>query len=241
MPTYTLFAMIGTVFAVVCLFVRMEEYQIRFRDLMLYLGLGIIGLLLIARLVFAIAMIPSMDNVSLQNFCHYLFYGGIVFYGGLLGLLGSVALVAKIKKHDLNHIYNYMAPAIPLVHAWARIGCLFAGCCYGKEWNWGVVMAATPDIIRFPVQVAESICNVLIFITLLIYEKHQREEKHILVVYLILYAVCRFILEFFRGDQERGIWGIISTAQIISLGILFFLCIRVWVKKKVTQNEKREN
>ena len=81
----------------------MEEYQICFRDLMLYLGIGIIGLLLIARLVFAIAMIPSMDNVSLQNFFHYLFYGGIVFYGGLLGLLGSVALVAKIKKHDLNH------------------------------------------------------------------------------------------------------------------------------------------
>ena len=164
-----------------------------------------------------------------------------MFYGGLLGLLGSVALVAKIKNDELNHIYNYMAPAIPLFHAWARIGCLFAGCCYGKEWNWGVVMAATPDIIRFPVQVAESICNVLIFITLLIYEKHHREEKHTLVVYLILYAVCRFILEFFRGDQERGIWGIISTAQIISLGILFFLCIRVLVKKKVKQNEKKEN
>ena len=127
--------MIGTVFAIVCLFVRMEEYQICFRDLMLYLGIGIIGLLLIARLVFAIAMIPSMDNVSLQNFCHYLFYGGIVFYGGLLGLLGFVAIVAKIKNDDLNHIYNYMAPAIPLFHAWARIGCLFAGCCYGKEWN----------------------------------------------------------------------------------------------------------
>lgn len=236
--------MIGTVSAIVYLFIRMEEYQIRFRELMLYLGGGIIGLLLMARLVFAIAMIPSMENISLQNFFHYLIYGGIVFYGGLLGLLCAVALVAKMKNDELNHIYNYMAPAIPLFHAWARIGCLFAGCCYGKEWDWGVVMAATPDIIRFPVQVAESVCNVMIFIALLVYEKRHREEKHTLVVYLLLYSICRFILEFFRGDQERGIWGILSTAQIISLGLLFFLGTRVFVKKrkkKVLQNEKKEN
>lgn len=226
MPTYTLFAMIGTIFAVVCLFVRMEEYNIYFHDLMLYLVISILGLLLAARLLFAIAMIPSMERITLQNFLYYLIHGGIVFYGGLLGLLGSVALVAKMKGDELNHVYNYIAPAIPLFHAWARIGCLFAGCCYGREWNWGVVMVATPEIIRFPVQIVESVCNVLIFFTLLAYEKHHKGEKHSMVVYLVLYAVCRFFLEFFRGDTERGIWGYLSTAQIISIGIMVFLVLR---------------
>lgn len=232
MPTYTLFAMIGTVFAVVCLFVRMEEYRIRFRNLMIYLGTGIIGLLLVARCVFAIAMIPSMKQINWHNFLYYLIHGGIVFYGGLLGALGTVALMAKLKGDKINHMYNYIAPAIPLFHAWARIGCLFAGCCYGRAWSWGVVMTATPNVVRFPVQIFESVCNIFIFIVLIVYEKKYKKQHHTIQIYLVLYAVSRFILEFFRGDSERGIWRCISTAQIISIAIIVYLIIFNMIKKR---------
>lgn len=178
-------------------------------------------------------MIPSMETGHIVNdFLHYLLHGGIVFYGGLLGLLLGISILAKIKKDDLKNIYNFAAPAIPLFHMWARIGCLFAGCCYGIPWNWGVIMADSPETVRFPVQIAESICDFIIFGVVMYYEKRLRKDGDNLKVYMLAYAFCRFILEFFRGDEVRGIWGKMSTAQIISIMIILCYFIKSICKEK---------
>lgn len=231
LPSYAVFTSIGLFFTLILLFYRMNRFEIKYWQLAHYLIVGIICLLIGSRIMFAIAMIPSMENgFSLMEFIGYLINGGIVFYGGLIGGLAGIAITAKVRKDNLSHIYAFAAPAFPLFHAWARLGCLFGGCCYGIEWPWGVVMAASPEVVRFPVQVSESVCDGLIFAAILIYEHKNPKGESGIYIYLFSYAICRYILEFFRGDRVRGIWGILSTAQIVSIGIVVG-CIVVCVKR----------
>lgn len=150
-------------------------------------------------------------------------------------MLLGIKVTAKIRKENASNFYNFAAPAIPLFHVFGRLGCFFGGCCYGKPASWGFAMASDPEILRVPVQLIESGCNLLIFAALMIYEKRTEiGNRHTLRAYLTMYAVCRFILEFFRGDSERGLWGPLSTSQIIS-AIILICCIVSFTKGKNTE------
>ena len=192
----------------------------KFKDLAEYLltcaVLGFVG----ARLLFVISMLPSMKQITINEIFYYLQNGGLVFYGGLMGVLCGIVVIAKYKKENVKEKLNLLTPVFPLFHAFARFGCLLAGCCYGRQWSWGVIMASEPGVIRFPVQLIESLCDIIIFIGLMVWEKKRKTNQHNLEIYLCSYAACRFVLEFYRGDEIRGIWfGGLSTAQYVSLGI----------------------
>lgn len=97
------------------------------------------------------------------------------------------------------------------------------GCCYGIPCKYGFVMKESPNVTRFPVQLVEAGFEILIFLLLLCLEKHNK--KQLLNCYLLLYAPVRFVLEYFRGDEIRGVWGFISTSQIISLLLVLIVII----------------
>lgn len=236
--SYAIFAVIGFLCALIFLFFRMERFDIDFGMLIFYIIIGTIGLLLGSRLMFIISCIPKLIiDFSISKLAQYIFNGGIVFYGGLLGALTAIETCSKIKKQDTRKIFNYFTPAFPLFHVWGRIGCFFGGCCYGKPWNWGLPMAADPETVRIPVQLMESLCNIIIFIGLILYEKRSKKENiSLLPIYLVSYAFCRFILEFFRGDSLRGLWGVLSTSQIISI-IILLCCFILGRKNKLKGNK----
>lgn len=240
-PSYNVFTAIGVLFVVVFLFFRMERFDINFGTLIFYLIIGTIGLLLGSRIMFVISCIPKLINdFSISKLLYYIFNGGIVFYGGLIGVMAALKIGSKIKKHDTRKIFNYFTPSFPLFHMWGRIGCFFGGCCYGIPSGWGFPMAADPDTTRIPVQLIESFCNLIIFIALINYEKRTKNENmNLLPIYLTSYAICRFVLEFFRGDSARGLWGFFSTSQIVSL-IILLCCIFLKIKE-IMQPEKIEN
>lgn len=236
------FSTIGAIITVIYLFLRMEKYNIDYKSLIIYAFFALIFLFVGSRLVFIISMIPAMiKEFSFDKLVRYILNGGIVFYGGMLGSILGIFIYSFIRKDDRRKVYNYFSPAIPLFHIFGRIGCFFGGCCYGIECSWGFSMAETPDIIRFPVQIAESICNLIIFIVMNILEKKKGTNINLLMVYLYAYSVCRFVLEFFRGDIIRGLWGFLSTSQIISILILFMCTVYCLIKKrkeKQLNNEK---
>lgn len=236
--SYTFLAAIGFLCVAIYLFFRMERFNVEFNTLVFYIIIGALFLFLGSRIIFIISCIPMLkNNFSVSQLIHYIFYGGIVFYGGMLGILAAIKICSKIKKQHETEMFNYFTPAIPLFHIWGRMGCFFGGCCYGKPWEWGFPMAADPEIVRIPVQLMESVCNIAIFIILVTYEKkNQNNSVKLLPIYLKLYAICRFILEFFRGDINRGMWGFLSTSQIISL-IILFCCLILDLKKKVMLNK----
>ena len=158
-----------------------------------------------ARLMYAIGRIPS-DGFSLKKVLDNLIGGGIVFYGGVLGAIFSVAISCRILKRDFRQTVDHIIPAFPLFHAIARLGCFFGGCCYGIVWRYGIAMEDMPDFPRVPVQLLESLCCVLIFVGLLIADRIRGTEKYNMEIYLVSYAVCRYFLEFL-GEIFPGGYG----------------------------------
>jgi len=153
---------------------------------------------------------------------------GGVFYGGLI-LAVTVALwyIRRVAL-PLWTTCDMFAPGIALGHVIGRFGCFFAGCCYGKPTTrpWGITFTdpfaaanvGTPlGVPLHPTQLYEAGAEFLILVFLLTTERKGRPfAGRTFWLYMLLYAVSRFIIEFFRGD-ERGAVGIFSTSHFISV------------------------
>lgn len=154
---------------------------------------------------------------------------GFVYYGGFLFGIAGAYLASRLLRFRMMDYAPCMLPALPLAHAFGRIGCFLAGCCYGIECKWGVYYpegsSAPANIPLFPVQLLESLFLLLIAFFLLRYVKSG--GKHVLSRYVYLYAPVRFLLEFLRGDMHRGIFLSLSTAQWTSLILLLLFLVPV--------------
>ena len=159
---------------------------------------------------------------SLLGAVAYIF-GGMVFYGGLFGGLGSAFLFIRSRKLPADIYSDAAAPAIPLFHVFGRTGCFMAGCCFGIESEFGFTLshsiAGAGDAVRFPVQLLESAVNLLLFIVLDALWRKRIAEGRLLRLYFILYGTVRFADEFLRGDAARGLWFGLSTSQWISAAV----------------------
>ena len=158
---------------------------------------------------------------------------GGVFYGGLLGAIAGTFLFSRFNKGvSFLKISDIAAPAIPLGQAIGRIGCFSAGCCWGNHSDlpWAVTFtnAYSHSLIGVPlhealhpVQLYESISWLILFLLLwtALRKKFFKVPGQLLCVYLMAFGIIRFILEFFRGDIERGVYfgGLVSTSQLISI------------------------
>lgn len=170
--------------------------------------------------------------------------GGLVFYGGLIA---SIAVaVWYVRRHHMPFLVtsDTFAPAIAIGHAFGRIGCFLAGCCFGRPASgWfsvtfptNVRSFAPAGISLYPTQLMETSGELMIFFILGALRLHKRFDGQIFATYLMLYAVLRTIVEYFRGDVERGFviepW--FSTSQFISvflfaIGLAFY--IRCWPRR----------
>lgn len=190
---------------------------------LLLIGYMVAGVGIGSKALFVITQIPKwLESPTFQNLIHIVWTSGFVFYGGLFGAIAGVVVFAKQYHMAFEKLADLTAPGFPLFHFWGRIGCFFAGCCYGKEANWGVAMASTPDILRIPIQLIEAVCILFIF-GMLLYIERKNVGVSVLRLYLGAYAFCRSILEFYRGDTLRGLWLGLSTSQWISIIILLYL------------------
>lgn len=221
LPSYVVMAFIGGFFAILLLYIRLSKFAIEFSDFMkLFLICGI-SAFVGARLLFIMTQLAELFRAfSLHALMVLIFQGGLVYYGGLFGVLSGLRIFAlKTKKYRSTDLYNLVVPAIPLFHGFGRIGCFMSGCCYGRElkniWNLGSYM----QFMRIPTQLIEAAFEFLLFAFLLFVEK---KAKNLLGIYLISYGCFRFIIEFYRGDTIRGIYGGLSTAQWISLIVLLY-------------------
>lgn len=238
--TYYLFAVLGIF--VICFFVvfRKNILKLRFWELILIMALGIVFMLALSRFVYAVSVFADQP-FSFEVFFDSILNGGIVFYGGMFGVLLGTVIFALITKRRIRSCLDFAAPAIPLFHSIARIGCLMSGCCYGKESTWGVPNHRFPGHLLIPVQLFESICNIIIFITIMIYQKVRKTDRYSLEIYFVGYGIARFILEFFRADEHRGIWPDgLSTSQNISILLILFVIVEAVVILVKNRNKKNK-
>jgi phosphatidylglycerol:prolipoprotein diacylglycerol transferase len=167
--------------------------------------------------------------------------GGLVYYGGVIFCAVFVISYSFIKKIKLIKLLDLIAPGIALGHFFGRLGCFSAGCCYGKpaELPWAVEFSspdslALTNIPLHPTQIYEAICNIIIFVFLHIYSKKQSKDGRIIALYLILYPIARFIIEFWRFDYRGNPILGLSFSQFISIILLIIGIALYFLPKRNT-------
>ena len=193
--------------------------------------LVLIGALVGARLFYVLIEWEHFVDHPLQVF--EIWKGGLVFYGGFV--CAALASLWYVRAHRLPlwTVGDVIAPALSLGQALGRLGCFFAGCCYGAhcELPWAVTFTdprglAPLNVALHPTQLYSAFSNFVIFAALyFVARPRQRFEGQIFGLYLTLYPAARFVIEFFR-DDPRGALGPLSTSQ--ALGIPLFL-FGLWI------------
>ena len=193
------------------------------------------------------AIIGSRSLFVLVNFEHYRDYplhifriweGGLVFYGGLILAVAVSFGYLRWNRLPVWKFADLFSPSIALGLFFGRIGCFFAGCCYGKETSlpWGVTFIDPNSLARLnlslhPTQIYEALGSLAIFFFLNWKRRRRTFEGQIFYLFLLLYSSLRFMIEFLR-DDPRGflLGGILSTSQgigiflaIVSFFMLFYL------------------
>jgi phosphatidylglycerol:prolipoprotein diacylglycerol transferase len=177
---------------------------------------------------------------------------GFVFLGGLIAAIPVVFFFLRRWRVRFGAMADLLTPPLALAHAFGRTGCFFAGCCYGKVTSmpWGVQfprildaqghLVGSPALLDqvqagllpassahslpvHPTQLYDVGIQLTLFVVLVTLWNRRKFHGQIFLIYLWIYPITRIILEFYRGDLERGVWlGGVSTSQILSMLIVFF-------------------
>ncbi|MEY8234373.1 prolipoprotein diacylglyceryl transferase [Lachnospiraceae bacterium 66-29] len=153
------------------------------------------------------------------------FQNGWVVYGGIIGGVLASMVYCRYKKADFVRYLDLVIPAVAFAQGCGRLGCFFAGCCYGRETDsifhiqyWQSEYA--PNGVKLiPTQIYSSIGDFALAFLLMAYAKREPKKGKIAAGYGILYSIGRFVIEMFRNDH-RGALGALSTSQMISIVIL---------------------
>ncbi len=182
-----------------------------------------IGGILGAKLLY---LITQINNIIKDPSLLLDISNGFVVYGGIIG--GILTGYLFCRKHKLNFLtyFDLVMPSIALAQGFGRIGCTFAGCCYGLETDspFHIIFhdskLAENGVPLIPTQPLSSVLNFLHFIVLILISRKVKASGQVAGFYLVFYSIGRFILEFYRGDLERGTVGNLTTSQFISIFLL---------------------
>lgn len=155
------------------------------------------------------------------------FGNGFVFYGSLIFAVPTIIIFLRVKKIPIWPMFDVIAVLTTIVHAFGRLGCFMAGCCYGvPHKGFPSVVFTDPksqaEPLHTPLHPTQlySACTIAaIGLFLVWYEKRKKFDGELMLLYLMIYAVARAVIEVFRGDVQRGyvIDGILSNSQFISI------------------------
>jgi phosphatidylglycerol:prolipoprotein diacylglycerol transferase len=175
---------------------------------------------------------PELISNPLSLF--YLTDGGIsglVWYGGLLGGFLAFVIYLMVKRISFWPIADMFSPFVALGYCLVRVGCFLNGCCYGKPTAsiFGVVFPFGEAVTRHPTQLYSSLAGLLIFLFLMWFLPKRKFNGQVFILFLILYSVYRFFLEFLR--ENAAMYGPFSTSQSYSV-FLFAAAVVLYLWRK---------
>lgn len=234
---YGIMIAIGVLCAFATLFAVAKQKSIdgKFTDFVFYNGLVSIAVGFGSAALFQ-AIYDYIENPS----AGFHFNGGLTFIGGLIGgvicFLLIYALFRKKYTARLYQVISILPCSILIAHAFGRVGCFFAGCCYGKETDsfLGVQFPDLPNPVH-PTQLYEAAFLFVMF-AICLYLVIKKEFKHNLSVYLVAYGIFRFFLEYLRDDHRGALVGSISPSQfwsvlmVVAGVVVFFIVRRIYRK-----------
>ncbi|HBM15743.1 MAG TPA: prolipoprotein diacylglyceryl transferase [Lentisphaeria bacterium] len=160
--------------------------------------------------------------------------GGMSFHGATIGVVITFILYAKKKGKNLFQVGDLILPTVPIGLALGRLGNFINGELWGKASNlpWAMIFPADPSQLpRHPSELYELILEgIILFIVLWIYSSKERPRMAVSGMFLALYGIFRFIVEFVRlPDPQLGYiaFGWLTMGQILSIPMiiigLFFI------------------
>ncbi len=174
-------------------------------------------------------------------------YTGATFYGGLIGGVGLFLAIyfivgkfifkeEKIHLQQFWRVANVAVCSILVAHAFGRIGCLMAGCCYGKESNSFLavkLVTHTSKVLPVPLFEAIFLLGLFVLLSFLLFK-----GKDTFSIYLIAYGVWRFFIEFLRGD-DRGstLFNILSPSQLTAVLLIITGIVIYFIKRKIGEKK----
>jgi phosphatidylglycerol---prolipoprotein diacylglyceryl transferase len=173
---------------------------------------------------------------------------GGVFYGGFIASALFAVWYVRTYRLPALRMFDIYAPAVALAQSVGRWGCFSAGCDYGTPTRsfLGVVftnpysheVTGVPLNVRIhPTQLYESLATLVIGGILLWRYRHKKRDGEIFLLYLALYAIARFLLEFLRGDEDRGFvfHHLLSTSQFVAiLALLASILLWAYLRRQPT-------
>jgi phosphatidylglycerol:prolipoprotein diacylglycerol transferase len=217
----------GTILATVVALHKRHAFGLTAGDVLRIAAFVCVGAIVGAKFLFSVRQIflygSNADFWTASNWRSILTASG-GFYGGFFGGLGMAFLGAKRNHVEMKNVFGLGSYAALGYSSLGRLGCLFTGYCYG------VVL---PSGVQFPYPLAEASFCALLLLGFLRWNPNNERPDNLFPLYLLTYSIGRFILEFFRGDESRGVC-ILSTSQWIAL-VLIAAAI-LWLRKLAKAN-----
>jgi len=185
-----------------------------------------------------------MRYIAFISFIHR---GGLIFYGGFVAAALALVVFARVYRQKFLALVDFVITSVPLAHVFGRIGCFLNGCCHGRVHDGLLSVTFPKDSLPWdnqlyagrigkdalhtlpvhPVQLYEAAFNLLLYVFLFQAYRRRKTDGKVTSLYLLIYPVFRFFVEFLRGD-ERIKWMGMSVAQVMSI-VLLVTGIIVWL------------
>lgn len=237
-PTYFVIQSLAVIICLIWIYWETQKSHLESDHIWnLSLILMITGLLG-ARLFHILYEYPSL-YLDQPSRVFFVWEGGFVFLGGALcaALSGYYYLWLKkvVSKWDY---FDFFTPVVSLGYLLGRLGCLMAGCCYGKICTLPWAMFFHTDdiaVARHPTQLYYILWELIIFCILLLLKKQpwlkQKKSGSLFWIWLSVHSLGRFWIEFFRDDFRGPQWGF-SISAWISLVLLTISSWQIFRLKK---------
>lgn len=235
--TYGVFVALGFALAI-ALTVRLGKQEgVSAQRVMDLAFLGIVWAIIGSRLFYVLLNLAYYRRQPLDMF--KLWQGGLVFSGGLVIALLAVVWHLKRRGMPLLETADLFAPGLALGQGIGRIGCFFAGCCYGRPADvpWAVAFTdpeclAPLHLSLHPTQLYSALGGLLLFGLLMLLRKRRSFPGQVFIWYLILHSTFRLVVERFRGDDRGFVPGTeMSTTQLLTLLVLIGGVVALYVIK----------
>lgn len=213
-------------------------------DFLRVLSVGFFSAVIGGRLLYVLFDPPTTFEQVKEAF--YPWMGGFSLFGSIIAVLIAVPFFLHKNKIKILPFFDLMVMYAPLMQAVSRIGCFFAGCCYGVEASheacWSVIFTdpesiAPIGIALHPTQLYSMVASFLIFLLLqMIAKRFSRYPGALLMLYLMLESMARFVVDFWRADRGE-LFGGVSMMQGVVLGLFLLAVIGLAIigRKHVTR------
>jgi len=177
--------------------------------------------------IFGARLLFTIENIGYVIENGLTLWGGVSFFGTVMFLPVLVVATCKIFKLDVKRYLDFLTPTVPIELACIRIGCFLGGCCYGRQFAFGIAMPTEPGVLRIPAQLIECALDIGIFVFLILYErKYGKQTGRLYPLFLICYGSIRFVIEFLRENKTIFTYSHLFSVLSIIAGVYFYLQLK---------------